>query len=42
MMGVSPEDMVKQIIEAGAELIGANCGNGSKDMIGIVKEIRKI
>jgi 5-methyltetrahydrofolate--homocysteine methyltransferase len=41
MMGVSPEDMVKQIIEAGAELIGANCGNGSKDMIGVVKEIRK-
>jgi 5-methyltetrahydrofolate--homocysteine methyltransferase len=42
MMGVSPADMVEQIIDAGAELIGANCGNGSKDMIGIVKEIRKI
>jgi 5-methyltetrahydrofolate--homocysteine methyltransferase len=41
MMGVSPADMVEQIIDAGAELIGANCGNGSKDMIGIVKEIRK-
>jgi len=42
MMGVSPEDMVKQMIDAGAELIGANCGNGSKDMIGIVKDIRKV
>jgi len=42
MMGVSPEEMVKQIIEAGAELIGANCGNGSKDMIGIVQAIRKV
>lgn len=42
MMGVSPTDMVEQIIDAGAELIGANCGNGSKDMIGIVEEIRKI
>lgn len=42
MMGVSPEDMVKQIVDAGAELIGANCGNGSKDMIGIVKDIRKV
>jgi 5-methyltetrahydrofolate--homocysteine methyltransferase len=42
MMGVSPADMVEQIIDAGAELIGANCGNGSKDMIGIVEEIRKI
>jgi len=40
MMGVSPTDMVKQIIEAGAELIGANCGNGIKDMVSIVKEIR--
>lgn len=40
MMGVSPTDMVNQIIEAGAELIGANCGNGIKDMVRIVKEIR--
>lgn len=41
MMGVSPTDMVNTIIEAGAELIGANCGNGIADMIGIVEEIRK-
>ncbi len=41
MMGVSPTDMVNQIIDAGAELIGANCGNGIKDMVSIVKEIRK-
>lgn len=41
MMGVSPTDMVNQIIEAGAELIGANCGNGIKDMVNIVKEIRE-
>jgi 5-methyltetrahydrofolate--homocysteine methyltransferase len=40
MMGVSPTDMVSQIIDAGAELIGANCGNGIKDMVSIVKEIR--
>lgn len=42
MMGVSPTDMVKTIIDAGAELIGANCGNGIANMIGIVEEIRKI
>ena len=42
MMGISPTDMVNTIIEAGAELIGANCGNGIADMIGIVEEIRKI
>ena len=41
MMGVSPTDMVNTLIEAGAELIGANCGNGIDDMIGIVEEIRK-
>ena len=40
MMGVSPTDMVDKIIAAGAELIGANCGNGIKDMVSIVKEIR--
>ena len=40
MMGVSPTDMVQQIIDAGAELIGANCGNGIKDMVSIVEEIR--
>ncbi len=42
MMGVSPEDMVKEIIDAGAELIGANCGNGSRDMIDVVKAIRAV
>ncbi|MEN8117680.1 MAG: homocysteine S-methyltransferase family protein [Bacteroidota bacterium] len=41
MMGIAPTDMVNSIIEAGAELIGANCGNGIVDMIGIVEEIRK-
>lgn len=42
MMGVAPTDMVNTIIDAGAELIGANCGNGIADMIGIVEEIRKV
>jgi len=41
MMGISPTDMVNTLIEAGADLIGANCGNGIADMIGIVEEIRK-
>ncbi len=41
MMGVSPTEMVNQIIDAGADLIGANCGNGTRDMVGIVKEIRQ-
>lgn len=41
MIGISPTDMVNTLIEAGAELIGANCGNGISNMIGIVEEIRK-
>jgi 5-methyltetrahydrofolate--homocysteine methyltransferase len=42
MMGVSPEEMVKSMKEAGAQIIGSNCGNGIEDMIGIVKAIRNI
>lgn len=41
MMGVSPTEMLNTIIDAGAELIGANCGSGIANMIGIVEEIRK-
>jgi 5-methyltetrahydrofolate--homocysteine methyltransferase len=41
MMGVSPTEMVQTLIGAGAELIGANCGNGMVGMVAIVEEIRK-
>ncbi len=41
MMGVSPVDAVKAAIEAGADIVGANCGNGMECMIEIVKEIRE-
>ena len=37
MMGVSPEEMVILMKEAGAHIIGSNCGNGIRDMIGIAK-----
>ncbi len=40
MMGISPTEMVDKIIAAGADVIGANCGNGSREMVGIVREIR--
>jgi 5-methyltetrahydrofolate--homocysteine methyltransferase len=42
MMGVSPGDMVISMTEAGAHIIGSNCGNGIEDMIGIVRSIRSI
>ncbi len=42
MMGVSPTEMVQAIKDAGASVIGTNCGNGFEQMIGIVKEIRSV
>ena len=40
MMGVTPEEMVISMKEAGAHIIGSNCGNGIRDMIGIVRLIQ--
>lgn len=40
MMGVSPTDMATTLIEAGADIIGTNCGQGPAGMVDIVKEIR--
>lgn len=40
MMGVSPADAAVACIEAGADVIGTNCGNGIERMIDIVKEMR--
>ena len=40
MMGAGPVDAVQAAIEAGADVVGANCGNGIERMIEIVKEIR--
>ena len=40
MMGVSPEDAAKAALEAGADIIGTNCGNGMERMIEIVAQMR--
>jgi 5-methyltetrahydrofolate--homocysteine methyltransferase len=40
MMGVSPAEAARAAVEAGADIIGTNCGNGFERMIDIVKEIR--
>lgn len=42
MMGITPTEMAKVIKEAGAEIIGTNCGNGFDQMIEIIKEIRNV
>ena len=42
MMGVTPAQMVEELQNTGVDVIGANCGNGAKNMIDIVKEIRSV
>ena len=32
--------MVEELVNTGVAVIGANCGNGITDMVGIVEEIR--
>jgi 5-methyltetrahydrofolate--homocysteine methyltransferase len=40
MMGVTPQEMTVSMKEAGAHVVGSNCGNGIEEMIGIVRAIR--
>jgi len=40
MMGTSPEDAVAMVIEAGADIVGANCGTGMDAMVEIAAAIR--
>lgn len=42
MMGVTPTSYAKAAVDAGADILGTNCGNGMKRMIDIVKEIRSV
>ena len=42
MMGVSPEQAAEAMLEAGADIIGTNCGNGIERMIEIVKAMRTV
>jgi 5-methyltetrahydrofolate--homocysteine methyltransferase len=40
-MGVNIAQAVKELTEAGADVVGSNCGNGLEKMIEIAKEFRK-
>jgi 5-methyltetrahydrofolate--homocysteine methyltransferase len=42
MMGVSPTEMATVLTDAGAHIVGTNCGNGFERMIEIVREIRSV
>jgi 5-methyltetrahydrofolate--homocysteine methyltransferase len=41
-MGVNIEKTVEGLTEAGADIIGSNCGHGIDDMIEIAKQIKTI
>jgi 5-methyltetrahydrofolate--homocysteine methyltransferase len=41
MMGVDPQQVAEELPNAGANIIGANCGNGIQQMIEITAEFRK-
>jgi 5-methyltetrahydrofolate--homocysteine methyltransferase len=40
MMGVTPAKAALELDAAGADVVGANCGNGPEQMIAITKEMR--
>ena len=40
MMGTKPERAAREAVDAGADIIGANCGNGIANMIEITKQMR--
>ena len=40
MMGVSPTEAAIASVDAGAEIIGTNCGNGTEHMVDIIMEIK--
>ena len=42
MMGVDPVSAMNAAIEAGADIVGANCGNGTERMIEIVSQMRSV
>jgi 5-methyltetrahydrofolate--homocysteine methyltransferase len=41
MMNVTPEQAVKTLADAGADVLGSNCGRGIDDMINIIREMRQ-
>jgi len=42
MMGIDPETAVRALREAGAQVIGSNCGQGIEEMVGLMAEMRSL
>ncbi len=40
MWGISPQEAVERLTAAGADILGANCGRGSDEMLQIIREMR--
>jgi 5-methyltetrahydrofolate--homocysteine methyltransferase len=40
LFGTTPADAARAAAEAGADIVGANCGNGMEQMVDIVREMR--
>jgi len=41
MWGISPQQAVERLTTAGADILGANCGRGSDEMLQIIREMRE-
>ncbi len=41
MMGASPEEMALALIDAGADILGTNCSQGSRQMIDVVRALHR-
>ena len=40
MMGTTPRQAAEELVKSGADIVGANCGNGIETMLEIAKEMR--
>ncbi len=41
MMGVTPEQAVEAALAAGAHIVGANCGTGGRDMVEVIRRMKR-
>jgi 5-methyltetrahydrofolate--homocysteine methyltransferase len=41
MMGVTPSQLVGAQLKSGVAVLGSNCGNGTQEMLGVAKKLRK-
>jgi 5-methyltetrahydrofolate--homocysteine methyltransferase len=42
MMGVSPEQAARALLEAGADAVGGNCGNGPDELLPVVEKMHAV